>query len=161
MTESPSLEALISRALEVASLGERSVWLQAAIAAEAEDACGVSARAWASEVGCSATWVRQLKRTHRAFPDEDDRCPTLSFAIHNLCAHTDDPAGWLARAEAEAMSWADLKAAIKGDAPARGDEEQLAAGERIVQRLRRWGESAPKPMRQQVAESVRAWLQQV
>lgn len=158
MADSMPLEAMVSRYLDVAALGERSTWLQAEIAEEASARYGIGAARWASQVGCSATWVRQMRRTLRAFPAEDDRATTLSFSLHVLCAHTEDPAYWLLRAVSEAMSWTDLRQAIrKQHSPALAAEDQRAKGEWLLQRLRRWGEQAPREIRREVASQAREW----
>ena len=159
MPEPPPLEALVSRALDLARLGERSAWLQAEVAEEAARVHGITAPKWAAEVGCSASKVRQMVRSVRAFPTEDQRVPLLSWSHHAVCAQTDDPPGWLLRAEAGAWSVADLRQAIRDarQGQALSDEEARAAGERILQRLRKWGEGVPAAVRREVAASAREW----
>lgn len=161
-TEAMPIETLVSRYLDVAHLGERSVWLRAEIALQAEREYGVTPQAWASEVGCSASWVRQLRRAARAFPKEEDRDPLVPFAVHVLCASTSNPQDWLRRAGAEHWSVADLRGALKAGALEDDTaERQIAAGERILQRLRRWGEQAPVDARREVARRAREWAAHV
>ena len=159
MPEPPPLEALVSRALDLARLGERSAWLQAEVAEEAARVHGVTAPKWATEVGCSASKVRQMVRSVRAFPAEDARVALLSWSHHAVCAQTEDPRGWLMRAEAGAWSVADLRQAIREarDGQALSDEQMRAAGERILQRLRKWAEGVPAAVRREVAASARDW----
>ena len=159
MPEPPPLEALVSRALDLARLGERSAWLQAEVAEEAARVHGVPAPKWATEVGCSASKVRQMVRSVRAFPAEDARVALLSWSHHAVCAQTEDPRGWLMRAEAGAWSVADLRQAIREarDGQALSDEQMRAAGERILQRLRKWAEGVPAAVRREVAASARDW----
>ena len=159
MPEPPPLEALVSRALDLARLGERSAWLQAEVAEEAARVHGVPAPKWATEVGCSASKVRQMVRSVRAFPAEDARVALLSWSHHAVCAQTEDPRGWLMRAEAGAWSVADLRQAIREarDGQALSDEQMRAAGERILQRLRKWAEGVPVDVRREVAAKAREW----
>ena len=51
-------------------------------------------RAAASELGCSANWVRTLIKTAKAFPVET-RAADMSWEIHRICACTKDPSMWL------------------------------------------------------------------
>jgi hypothetical protein len=153
----PMLEALISRALDLRHMGERALWLQAELAVTATRDYGLSAAAWATEIGCSAAWVRSLCRTHRAFPQEDARVALLPFSVHAACAATSDPSGWLQRAEAGAWSVRDLRAAIRQAQAGDATEDARVAGERILQRLRRWSEDAPAEVRREVLSAFRVW----
>ena len=155
MPEPQPLEALISRYLDAASLGERSIWLQADIASEAREVYHVTAAQWGSQTGCSAAWVRQLWRAAKAFGDSD-RIPDMAFTLHAMAAATDDPRGWAQRAHDEQWSTADMRRALKGD-PVLTADEQRAEGERILQRLRKWGEGVPASVRQAVAAKAREW----
>ena len=150
------LESLISRYLDAGALTERSLWLQAEIASEARRLHHVTAAQWASQVGCSASWVRQMWRAVEAFP-ESSRLPDTSFTLHAVAAHGDDPQRWVERAHDEQMSAADLRRAMRGT-PTLGAEEQRREGERILQRLRKWGEGVPADVRRAVAEKVREWV---
>ncbi len=150
------LEAMISRYLEVAALGERTAWLRADIALEARTAYGLTASQWAAQVGCSATWVRQMWRAAEAFP-EPARIEGASFTLHALAAHSAEAQEWIERAHDEQWSAADLRRAMKGEATLTA-EEQAAQGERILQRLRKWAEGVPAEVRREVAEKARAWV---
>lgn len=150
-----TLESLISRFLDLLHLGDKSLWLQAQCAHEALKT--VKAATFASQVGCSGTRVRQLAKTFAAFPTEKTRVALLPFSVHTLAAGTDDPARWLSLAEKNAWSTADIREAIRGKEPGNEAEECLAAGERILQRLRRWGEGAKDEARRAVAKAAMEW----
>ena len=62
MPDPQPLESLVSRYLDTEALGERSLWLRADIAVEARNLHHVTADEWAAQVGCSASWVRQMWR---------------------------------------------------------------------------------------------------
>ncbi len=149
------LESLISRFLDLIHLGDKSLWLQAQCAHDALKT--VKASTFASQVGCSSTRVRQLAKTFAAFPTEESRVALLPFSIHTLAAGTADPAHWLSLAEQNAWSTADMREAMRGKAPGDEAEACLAAGERIVQRLRRWGEGATVEARRAVAKAAVEW----
>ena len=155
MSEHIAYESLVSRYLDTAALGERSLWLRADIAVEARNLHRVTASEWAAQVGCSASWVRQMWRAVDAF-SEESRIAALPFTLHAIAAHADSPQTWAERAHDEQWSAADLRRALKGSQTLT-DEEHLQAGERILQRLRKWGEGVPASVRQAVAEKVLEW----
>ena len=155
MPEYQTYESLVSRYLDTAAITDRSLWLRADIALEARNLHHITANQWAAQVGCSASWVRQMWRAAEAFPEES-RIPDLSFTLHAIAAHTDSPQAWAERAHDEQWSAADLRRALKGE-PTLSNEDQRREGERILQRLRKWGEGVPASVRQAVAEKVREW----
>ncbi len=69
----------------------------------------------ASHLGCSASLVRDMARTFKAFPNEEDRALDCSFSVHKICAKTDDPTVWLDKALSEGYSTRELQLAIKGE----------------------------------------------
>ncbi len=155
MPDPQPLESLVSRYLDTEALGERSLWLRADIAVEARNLHHVTADEWAAQVGCSASWVRQMWRAADAFPEES-RIAALPFTLHAIAAHTDCPQTWAERAHDEQWSAVDLRRALRGT-PTLSNEDQRAEGERILQRLRKWGEGVPADVRREVAAKAREW----
>ena len=137
-----SLEAYISRFVELREQETETLWEQAALAHEMTGVFGrKTASIVASEVGLSAAYVRQLISLASAFPDETVRAQDLSFTHHRLAAMTEDPAGWIEQAVANEWSVKDMRQAIK-DAKDRIDEAEQArrAGERLEQAVRKFNE---------------------
>ena len=158
----PDFETMVSSALDANSLGDRSSWLQAEIAANAWRTWRVRPGTWGASIGRSASWVRSAIRTVEAFPSEEQRCPLLPFAVHVACAATDDPAGWLRQAEAKEWSAADLRRAIRESGQqATHNESALAEGEHLLYRLRRWAEEAPPDIRAEILRRVRQLVAEV
>jgi len=67
----------------------------------------------ASQQNRSADTIRSWVAAYQAFPEEQDRVPTLHFTHHCIAAMTDDPPYWIARAADEEMTTAQLRAAIR------------------------------------------------
>ncbi len=81
----------------------------------------------ASQQNRSADTIRSWVAAYQAFPEEQDRVPTLHFTHHCIAAMTDDPPYWIARAADEEMTTAQLRAAVR-----RAKDGYSAAFERKV-----------------------------
>jgi len=98
-----SLETFISRFIDLREQESETLWQQAALAREMTGVFGRrTASIIASEVGLSASYVRQLIALASAFPDETMRAQDLSFTHHRLAAMTEAPQGWIERAVEQA-----------------------------------------------------------
>lgn len=131
------LEEIEQELLEIRHAGEAVQWTVAALCAEACE--HVSARQVASDIGMSAGQVSRLLRTLRAFPDPASRSdmPGMTFSHHRLAATTENPAYWLAQAEAEQWSTRDLEEAIKQAHAADPQAEAARQWAAVVQRVRK------------------------
>lgn len=135
-------EADLARFIDLMEREQETLWDQAETAMAMTAAYGrKTATMLASDVGVSASYVRQLVATAKAFPDPASRAQDLSFSHHRICAMTDDPAGWLERAVENGWSHRELRLAIR-DARDRiaEAEEARRARERIVQAVRKYNE---------------------
>ena len=79
----------------------------------------------AGEVGVSASYVRMLVATFKAFPEDEDRAKDFSFSHHRIAARTEDPKRWLNLAIENQWSVRDLDARIK-ESKDRFSEQELA-----------------------------------
>ncbi len=79
---------------------------------------GVKPGQLANELRCSTGWLHQLIKTHRAFPNEEDRLEyaMLNFQIFKLCAYTERPKYWADIAADRDLSSRELGKLIKGEA---------------------------------------------
>lgn len=95
----------------------------------------------ASDVGRSASYIRQLIATAKAFPDPAQRAADLSFSHHRIAAMTRDPEGWIDQAAAHQWSVEELRQAIR-DArdPVALAEQARRAQERVEQTVRKYNE---------------------
>lgn len=95
----------------------------------------------ASEVGRSASYIRQLVATAKAFADPADRAQDLSFSHHRIAAMTEDPLAWIDQAAAHQWSVEELRQAIR-DAkdPVADAERARRAQERVEQAVRKYNE---------------------
>lgn len=152
-------EAIVSLALEQTGEEQQARWRQAELALLAVGGRGITERAWAAEIGCSAARVRQMCRVVTAFPTEESRYPMLSFEHHVVASGTPAPTEWMASAHAHDWSLKDLRRAIRDEkAPTPDEGAILAEGEHLLHRLRQWAAAAPPPLRAQVLGRVRAWI---
>jgi hypothetical protein len=119
-----------------------NLWAQAAWAMAMTERYGRGTpRMLAADTGLSASYVRQLVATAKAFPTEESRARDLSFSHHRVAAMTEEPERWIALAVEKGLSVAELRQAI-GAARERLSEAEEArrAEERIVQAVRRYNE---------------------
>jgi hypothetical protein len=131
-----SLEAAIGAALDAWGHEQEALWAQAELGAVMVLRRGLSQSAWASEVGCTAARLRKRVAAVRAFPREVNGFALMPFEAHVARAGTDDRRGWMERAEAGGWSVSKLRAQVRA-ADARVEDGGLAAGEALVQRLRK------------------------
>ncbi|RJX18223.1 MAG: hypothetical protein C4570_07220 [Ammonifex sp.] len=108
----PSWEEILQLLLSLEEAQDDCKWHQGEILASLVE-CGVSQRAVASEIGKSASYVRERVKTWRAFPEEGTRVRELSWQHHRIAAKTDDPQDWIAKASDNGWSTRDFERAIK------------------------------------------------
>ncbi len=108
----PTLEELIQACISLKEEAEEIKWVKAQLL-YAILTTGVTASWVASQINASASWVRKLVKTYRAFPSEDMRVPEVGFEMHYIAAMSPDPAGYLARAADEGLSTRQLRKLIK------------------------------------------------
>lgn len=104
----------VRRWLDIEEAVGEARWHMAAIAASLTAQWGERGEvmaAFASEVGCSARRVYEYAYTYNAWYYRD-RAQTLSLKHHTLAVRSDDPEGWIGKAEGEGMSARDLESAI-------------------------------------------------
>jgi len=95
----------------------------------------------ASEVGHSASYIRQLVATAKAFADPATRAQDLSFSHHRIAEMTQDPDFWIDQAAAHQWSVAELRQAIRDAKDAVADAERARrARERVEQAVRKYNE---------------------
>ncbi|HUW65527.1 MAG TPA: hypothetical protein VMW83_12710 [Spirochaetia bacterium] len=95
----------------------------------------------AGEVGVSASYIRSLAVTVRAFP-EDQRNPALTIPHHRIAAQTEFPRVWLKRADEKKWSVRELQKAIKDGSKQIDDiEEYRAQVERLENSVRKFNEA--------------------
>lgn len=152
-----SYEEATQTALELHTAQEAVQWSIGQLALEQAEAWGITPQQMASDWGYSASAIRKMMRTVRAFPNPADRVALLSFSHHALAAQTDDPMGWLTQAEANSWSIRDLQEAIAQAKAANPQEARKTAGERALQRLRKWWEQATIAERQALFPAIQQW----
>ena len=121
---------------------EETHWEQAQVAALMEAKYGEhTAKAVAGDTGLSASYVRMLTATYKAFPTDESRVPDLSFSHHRIAAVTADPARWIRAAADNDWSCGDLRKAI-AETKDRMDEFARArkAEDQIVRAARKYNE---------------------
>jgi len=91
----------------------------------------------ARETGVSASYIRCLAVTVRAFP-EGIRNPALTTTHHRIAAQTESPKVWLQRAAENKWSVRQLQEAIKGR---HVDEEYRVQVERLENSVRKFNEA--------------------
>ncbi len=91
----------------------------------------------AREAGASASYIRSLAVTARAFPDAL-RNPALTIGHHRIAAQTKSPKVWLKRAAEKKWSVREMEEAIKGR---QADEEYRAQVERLENTVRKFNEA--------------------
>lgn len=88
----------------------------------------------ASQVGVSAAQIRELIKTYRAFPEEEDRNPELSWMHHRIAANSKNPKEWIDTAADEQLSTRQLRKAIKesvGETTAPEEEKEIRQAEKV------------------------------
>lgn len=88
-------------------------WTKGAVCLAITEGLGVSSRRLASWLGCSASQVRELVKTFRAFPSEETRVPELTWRHHRLAAGTPEPERWVRLAADNGWSTRQLEERIK------------------------------------------------
>lgn len=108
----PPWEEVLQVLLSLEEAQDDCKWRQGEILAALVD-CGVPQRTIASEMGKSASYIRERVKTWRAFPDEGTRVRDLSWQHHRIAAKTDDPQAWITKASDNGWSTRDLERAIR------------------------------------------------
>ena len=90
---------------------------------------GIKASEIAGYINCSEGYIRQIVKTWKAFPSEEDRIPysTLPYQCFKLAAYTDRPTYWMDRAADQEWSTREMSKAIKGEAV----EDETRTADRI------------------------------
>lgn len=119
-----------------------NLWAQADLAAAMVGKYGrKTTQMIATDVGFSASYVRQLVATSVAFPEPEKRAKDLSFSHHRIAAMTENPEQWIDLASQNALSVAELKEAIKATKDKISEAEQARrAAERIVQSAKKFND---------------------
>jgi hypothetical protein len=90
-----SLDELIQLYISQQEGEDDARWTKGAVCLAITEGMGVSVRKTASWLGCSTAQVRELRKAFKAFPDENNRNPSLSWMHHRIAANTDDPEKWI------------------------------------------------------------------
>ena len=111
-----SVEELLTQFISLIQTDTETKFTQGAIAEVLTD-MGLSASQLANEANCSAALIRELIKTFRAFPTEEDRAPyaQLSHYHFRLAAGTSDPHYWIGIAADRDLSTRELSKLIKGE----------------------------------------------
>ena len=77
---------------------------------------GLKAGELASYARCSDSYIRQLVKVYRTWPDEEQRIPfsELDYTCFKLAAYSDDPDYWLEQAADHSWSSREMKLAMAG-----------------------------------------------
>ena len=112
-----SYDQIISRIIDLSQASDENLWSQAALFYYAREVRGVKASQIASDAGYSAVYVREALKTHATFPEESDRPykEAITFSHYRICAKTDDPHSWIARAAENNWSVRELIKALAGE----------------------------------------------
>lgn len=114
---------------------EETLWEQSQAAALMEAKYGrETARMIASDTGLSASYVRMLTATYKAFPTPEIRAADLSFSHHRIAARTEDPQKWIELAVSGDMSCEDLRREIN---QAKDKMNEFAKAEKAEERIMR------------------------
>lgn len=112
----------------------------------------------ASQVGTSKAQIRELIKTYRAFPEEEDRNPELSWMHHRIAANSENPKEWIEIAANEQMSTRQLRKAIKesvGESTESEEEKELQEAKKVfvkVEEIITRGGPASKWLREKLKE---------
>lgn len=122
--------------------GEATLWAQAAWAMEMTGKYGrKTAKMLAVDTGLSASYVRQIVATAKAFPEPESRAQDLSFTHHRMAAMTEDPERWLTAATEKELSIAELRREINDTKDRVAlDEQARRAAERLRQSVLKFNE---------------------
>ncbi len=143
------LQALVDIKTEEAN----AVWKQAGLMCLLVERHKAKPGDIASQLGCSASLVRDMVRTFKAFPNEEDRAIDRSFSIHKICAKTDDPLGWLDKALANGYSTRELQKVVKGE-PIKDELRDAQSAWRKVEKIIDNGGVGAKWLLEQIKETV-------
>lgn len=138
----PTYEEDLAMFLRLTEYGERASWLRAEHALRMTERHGRrTASMLAADTGYSASYIRQLVATARAFPNEEDRAADLSFTHHRYAAMTENPAEWIDKAVQNGWTQRELQNAI-ADAkdPLSEAERARRAEEQLEQKARKYNE---------------------
>lgn len=137
-----SYEADLSVFIQLLESERDAVWAQAAWAMEMARKYGRgTARMLAADTGRSASYIRQLVATAKAFPEPESRVADLSFSHHRLAAMTEEPERWIELAAERQLSVADMKEAIRvAKERLSAAEEAQTAAERLENAARKFNE---------------------
>lgn len=122
--------------------GEAAIWAQAAWAMEMTGRYGrKTAKMLATDTGFSASYVRQMVATAKAFPTPESRAQDMTFTHHRLAAMTEAPEKWVKAATEKSLSVSELRRAISDAKDRLSIEEQARrALERLFQAVNRFNE---------------------
>lgn len=109
--EEPGIEELIQAYISLKEQERDSKWVKAQLLAAMMDA-GAKASWIASQIGTSASLIKKMVKTFKAFPAEVTRVPELSFEHHFTAATAKEPGKMIARAADEQMSTRELRKEI-------------------------------------------------
>jgi len=149
--KSPNYEADLAVFVQLLEGERENLWAQADWAMHMTASYGrKTAKLLATDTGVSASYVRQIVATAKAFPEES-RALDLSFSHHKIAALTEDPEAWLQRALKDSLSVQELRQAVTDskDHLTEAEEAQRAA-ERLIQAAKKFNERYAEIVGQQV-----------
>lgn len=119
-----------------------ALWLQSEHAVRMVERYGrKTASMIATDVGRTASYIRQMIATAKAFPKPEDRADDLSFSHHRIAAMTENPAAWIDKAAQNSWSQRELKQAIKDTKDRLSDAERARrTEERMEQAVAKYNE---------------------
>ncbi len=127
-----SYDQVVDKIIEARSKQEAPLWEMAGYCYFLRQMMAVPAKTIGSDVGWSGRYVTMLAKTFECFPEPGDRAQDQTFSLHQVCASTSDPVGWLDKALENAWSVRELKRAIAEGKPNLSPLEQAEkAWERV------------------------------
>lgn len=107
----PTLEELVQSYISLEEHERECRWIKGQLL-DAMIKSGVKPSWIASQVGVSASQVREMVKVYRAFPKEEMRIPELSWYHHRVAAATPEPEKWIAWAADEQLSTRQMREKI-------------------------------------------------
>ncbi len=154
-------DELIGQLHQLTEADEAVQWSKAELVTAALGLEGVTPGQLASDLGCSTSHVRRLRKTYLTFPTPESRwqAPNATFSHHKICAETDEPQKWLARCAERELSTRDLQEAIQAAKALDPVEQAYAKAERVIQRLRATWRDADDALREHMRGPLKAFME--
>lgn len=107
----PKLEDLVQAYIQIDEQEQENRFVKGQLL-DAMLAAGATQKYLASEIGVSASQIRELVHVYKTFPTPESRVPTLSWYHHRVAARSNDPEKFLAMAADHPISVRELKKEI-------------------------------------------------